>query len=82
MPRILDRDAAFRQWDAFFKEIAPHSAALREVTAAYLSVNAEDLLPGERYSSEFRSRTVALALHQKGQWKEFRVDGLYSTRAF
>lgn len=74
--------SALKQWDAFFKEIAPDSRALRVEVARWLKVAEEDLIPVRQHPTEYRSRSVAEALHHNGVYKEFRLDGLYSTRAF
>ncbi|MGM5049526.1 hypothetical protein AB8A20_11675 [Tardiphaga sp. 604_B6_N1_1] len=71
-----------KQWDAFFKEIAPLSNVLRVSVARCLRVREQDLLILEEYPAEYRSRSIADALHHNGIYKEFRLDGLYRTTAF
>ncbi|TIV15832.1 MAG: hypothetical protein E5V95_24805 [Mesorhizobium sp.] len=76
---LRNLDAVIRQWDSFFKEIAPHSAALRAALSEFLEIDQDHLIPQQRLPTEYKSRAIASALHHKGIYKEFRLDGLYRT---
>jgi hypothetical protein len=71
-----------RQWDAFFKQMAPGSDALRRAVARCLNVHQDKLRKTGSYDIEFQSRIVARALHLRSSYKEFRVDCIYRTDAF
>jgi hypothetical protein len=71
-----------RQWDAFFKEVAPYSHALRREVAACLKVPFEDLEFQAKLDNEYRSSIVAHAIQHDLPLKEFRVDGLFKTKSF
>lgn len=70
------------QWDSFFKEIAPNSPGLKMAVANALGLKIEDLFFTEKLNTELRSRVVALALNQRRRWKEYRLDGSWSTPAY
>ncbi|MHC1548746.1 hypothetical protein [Phyllobacterium sp. K27] len=70
-----------RQWDTFFKLLAPHSGVLRRITERAFDLESDTLMEMKPVATDMSSRRIAQALHMKRPFKDLRSDGIFETSA-
>ncbi len=67
-----------RQWDEFFKRLAPHSKVIRSIVEDAFEMEGK-LGFGRMLPTDLESARVAAALHQDDTFKNLKADGIYLT---